>query len=397
MSDTIPPVPGVRLATMAAGIRYQDRDDLTLLEVAPGSHCAAVFTRNAFCAAPVTVAREHLQRMNPRYLLINAGNANAGTGAAGIQTARDCCARVAGAGQCDPAEVIPFSTGVIGEPLPVDRVAAALPGLFAGLREDAWETAARAIMTTDTYPKCRSRQFDLNGHTVTLTGIAKGVGMIKPDMATMLAFLATDAAVDGEALQVLLQEAVADSFNAITVDGDTSTNDACVLLATGRAGCTVETGQARARFSDVLGELCTELAQLLIRDGEGATKFVTVQVEQGRNRQECRQAAYAIAESPLVKIALFAGDPNWGRIVAALGRAGLAELQPERVAVYLDEICIVEQGGRAAAYTEAQGQAVMARPEITIRVVLHRGEANATVWTTDFSYDYVRINAEYRS
>ena len=396
MTGLIHPVPGLRLATAAAGIRYQGRDDLALLEASPGSSCAAVFTRNAFCAAPVVVAREHLRQAAPRYLLVNAGNANAGTGDAGIAAARDCCARVAELAHCAAAEVMPFSTGVIGEPLPVARVDAALPGLLDSLREDAWEAAARAIMTTDTVPKCLSRQVRLAGRTITLTGIAKGVGMIKPDMATMLAFLATDALVARDELQALLHEAVADSFNAITVDGDTSTNDACVLLATGRSGQRVE-GSDRQRFGEALGELCEELARLLIRDGEGATRFVTIRVEQGRDREECRQAAYTIAESPLVKTALFAGDPNWGRILAALGRAGLADLQVERVSLFLDEICIVQQGARATAYHEEQGQTVMARPEITIRVVLGRGESSATIWSTDLSYDYVRINAEYRS
>lgn len=390
-------VPGVRLASTAAGIRYQGRDDLVLVALAPGSCCAAVFTRNAFCAAPVLVAREHLAQQAPRYLLINAGNANAGTGQLGLRAARECCERVAALGNCTPQQVLPFSTGVIGEPLPVACFEAALPPLFAALEEPAWAPAARAIMTTDTYPKCLSRQVVLSGGVVTLTGMAKGSGMIKPDMATMLAFLATDAVIDQATLQALLEEAVADSFNAITVDGDTSTNDACLLLATGQSAQGLGDGADREAFRQALANLCGDLAQSIVRDGEGATKFVSVMVEQGRDRDECRRAAYAIAESPLVKTALFASDPNWGRILAALGRAGLVDLQVERVSLFLNDVCIAEAGERSASYTEAQGQAAMTSGEINIRVSLGRGEAQATIWTTDLSYDYVRINADYRS
>jgi glutamate N-acetyltransferase/amino-acid N-acetyltransferase len=392
------PIAGIRAGTACAGIRYGGRRDLVVIEAAAGSTCAAVFTRNAFCAAPVSVAKQHLHGAPPRYLVINTGNANAGTGQHGIQDAEATCAALARLTGCQPQEVLPFSTGVIGEPLPLDRLVAGLPQAVAALNPDGWAEAAWGIMTTDTRPKAVSRQFSSDGRIITLTGIAKGAGMIKPDMATLLAFIATDAGMPQALLQRCLKEAVAESFNAITVDGDTSTNDACVLLASGQAGGSIqEKGEVCAAFAAVLREVCIELAQAIVRDGEGATKFITILVEQGRDVAECRQVAYTIAHSPLVKTAFFAADPNWGRILAAVGRAGLEALQLDAVVIYLDEVCIVRQGSRAEAYTEAQGQQVMQRDAITIRVELGRGEADARLWTTDLSFDYVRINAEYRT
>jgi glutamate N-acetyltransferase/amino-acid N-acetyltransferase len=344
------------------------------------------------------VARAHLAAASPRYLVINTGNANAGTGAPGLAAAEATCRALAEQTGCRPEEVLPFSTGVIGEPLPVERLVAGLPAALAALQPEGWTEAAHGIMTTDTRPKWASRRLSLSGQEVAVTGIAKGAGMICPNMATMLAFVATDAAVDPALLQKILADAVTDSFNAITVDGDTSTNDALVLLATGQSGVHISAeGEDYAHFSQAIREVCIELAQAIIRDGEGATKFITVQVEGGRDVAECRQVAYTIAHSPLVKTAFFASDPNWGRILAAVGRAGLVDLNLERVTIHLDEVCIVRAGGRAPNYTEAQGQPVMARPEITIRVALGRGAAAARIWTTDFSFDYVRINAEYRT
>lgn len=393
-------VQGIRLGAIAAGIRKQGRLDLVLIEAAPGSACAAVFTRNQFCAAPVVLARRHLGESAPRYLLINAGNANAGTGAAGLQAAEACCAAVAATADCAAHEVLPFSTGVIGEPLPVARITGAIDGLFAGLTADGWQQAATGIMTTDTVAKAVSKQVTIGDTVVTLNGIAKGAGMIHPDMATMLAFLATDAAVDGALLQRCLEEAVSDSFNAITIDGDTSTNDACVLLATGAltmAPINSEDDPRYAGLRQAVHEVCIALAQAVVRDGEGATRFITVEVGGGRDRDECRRVAYAIALSPLVKTAFFAGDPNWGRILAAVGRAGVEALDISGVSIHLDEVCIVRNGERAADYTEERGAGVMKKPEITVAVDLGRGAEQARVWTTDLSYDYVRINAEYRT
>jgi len=400
-----PAIAGIRLGTTCAGIKYPDRRDLVVIEAVAGTCAAAVFTRNTFCAAPVTVARVHLAAAQPRYLLINTGNANAGTGRQGLLDAEDACRALATLTGCAPDAVLPFSTGVIGEPLPLDRLplpldrlTAGLPAALAALRPEGWSAAAHGIMTTDTRPKWASRQLTLAGTPVTVTGIAKGAGMICPDMATLLVFIATDAMADEALLQQILDEAVADSFNAITVDGDTSTNDSCMLLATGQAGAGVSaTGADYEGFATAVREVCADLAQAIIRDGEGATKFITVQVEGGLDRAECRQVAYAIAHSPLVKTAFFASDPNWGRILAAVGRAGLMNLELERVVIHLDEACIVRGGGRAPEYTEAQGQQVMQRSDITVRVELGRGEAAARVWTTDLSFDYVRINAEYRT
>ncbi|MCP5165371.1 MAG: bifunctional glutamate N-acetyltransferase/amino-acid acetyltransferase ArgJ [Pseudomonadales bacterium] len=399
---TLHPVAGVRLGTVSAGIKTPGRKDLVLLELAQGAHCAAVFTRNAFCAAPVTVAREHLQRCQaqPRYLLVNTGNANAGTGERGVAAARDTAAAVAAVAGVEPDQVLPFSTGVIGEPLPVHAIQQAVPAAFAALTADGWAQAAAGIMTTDTRPKAHSLRFTVADREYTLTGMAKGAGMIRPNMATMLAYLATDMAVAPDLLQRILAAAVESSFNRITVDGDTSTNDACVLAATGLAGNPLvidpDSPQCSA-LRDALEQLCLVLAQGLVRDGEGASKFVTVQVNGGNSEQECLDVAFTIAHSPLVKTALFASDPNWGRLLAAIGRAPLERLQVDRVSVYLNEVLIAAGGCRADSYTEEQGVAAMAPEEITIRIELDRGASSATVWTTDFSYDYVRINAEYRS
>lgn len=391
-------VTGIRVGVARAGIKYPDRRDLVVIEASAGTQAAAVFTQNAFCAAPVRVARAHLAAAAPRYLVINTGNANAGTGAPGLAAAQATCQALAERTGCHPEEVLPFSTGVIGEPLPVDRLVAGLPAALEALQPEGWTEAAHGIMTTDTRPKWASRRMTLNGREVTVTGIAKGAGMICPNMATLLAFIATDAAVAPTLLQRILHEAVADSFNAITVDGDTSTNDSLVLLATGQSGVNIPpSGKDHACFVEAVREVCIELAQAIIRDGEGATKFITVQVEGGRDVAECRQVAYTVAHSPLVKTAFFASDPNWGRILAAVGRAGLSHLDLEQVMIHLDEICIVRAGGRSPDYTEAQGQQVMARPDITIRIDLGRGAAAARIWTTDFSFDYVRINAEYRT
>jgi glutamate N-acetyltransferase/amino-acid N-acetyltransferase len=369
------------------------------MELVAGSVCKAVFTRNAFCAAPVIVAREHLGNTSPEYLLVNTGNANAGTADEGVRDAQQCCSDLAELAGCSATAVVPFSTGVIGEPLPVDRIRAGLPAAMDGLVEDGWESAAMGILTTDTRPKGASRQIEIDGHVITVTGIAKGAGMIRPDMATMLAFIATDARVCADSLQSCLSTAVGKSFNRITVDGDTSTNDACVLAATGKATLPeIDTGDEHFRvFSTAVTDVCVELAQDIVRDGEGATRFVTVAVEGGLNPDECLHVAYTIAHSPLVKTALFAGDPNWGRILAAVGRAGIEDLNLQDVEIYLDDVCIVRDGGRAADYTEAAGQQVMDQPELTIRVVLGRGDYSEQVWTCDLSYDYVRINAEYRT
>ena len=397
-SSLLTPVAGIRLGSACAGIKKPDRRDLVVMEIAEGARCAAVFTRNAFCAAPVTVARNHLAGTAPRYLLINTGNANAGTGAQGLRDAESCCAALARIAGCSQQQVLPFSTGVIGEPLPVERIIAGLPPALGALDANGWALAAQGIMTTDTRPKGASRQIDLHGQTLTVTGIAKGAGMIRPDMATMLAFVATDAAVDAQLLQSCLQQAVDASFNRITVDGDTSTNDACVLIATGASGLSI--GAADAAYETLgaaLREVCVELAQAIVRDGEGATKFITIDVRGGRDSDECRNAAYAVAHSPLVKTAFFASDPNWGRILAAVGRSGIADLDIDRVVMHLDEVCIVRDGGRAAEYREEEGQRVMQRAAITIRIELGRGAASTEVWTCDLSHDYVRINAEYRT
>ena len=393
------PVPGFQLGTACAGIKTAGRPDLVIMGLSEASTCAAVFTRNAFCAAPVLVAREHLGQSMPAYLLVNTGNANAGTGDAGLRDAKQCCESLAKQAGCSPQSVLPFSTGVIGEPLPVEKVVAGLQPALAQMKEDGWAAAASGILTPDTVPKGASRQIEIDGQTVTVTGMAKGAGMIRPDMATMLAFVATDAAMAPVVVQSCLSHAVARSFNRITVDGDTSTNDACVLVATGNSATVIrdEDEKCYPMLRDAVTDVCIELAQAIVRDGEGATRFVTVAVEAGASQDECLQVAYTVAHSPLVKTALFAGDPNWGRILAAVGRAGVVDLKLQDIEIYLDDVCIVRDGGRAPDYTEAAGQRVMDRSEITIRIVLGRGACNEHVWTCDLSYDYVKINAEYRT
>lgn len=392
------PITGVRIAAVCAAIKKQDRRDLVLFELAEGCTTTAVFTRNAFCAAPVIVAKEHIGHQSPRYLLINTGNANAGTGKSGLQDALECCGQLARQFGCAVQEVLPFSTGVIGEPLPVERITAAFPQLGDSLSEDNWEHAAYGILTTDTVPKGVSRQINIAGRSVTVTGISKGSGMIRPDMGTMLAFIATDAKLEPSLLEECLNSGVEQSFNRISVDGDTSTNDACVLCATGASGVLIEKGtEGYEVFVHALNGVLVELAQLIVRDGEGATKFITIEVCGGRDEDECKQVAYTVAHSPLVKTALFASDPNWGRILAAVGRSGLTELNLDAVTIYLGDVCIVRDGGRDAEYTEQRGQAVMTQDEITIRIELGRGGAVTTVWTCDLSYDYVKINAEYRT
>jgi glutamate N-acetyltransferase/amino-acid N-acetyltransferase len=394
------PVNGVRIGTAEAAIRYKNRRDLTVFEIAEGASVAAVFTQNSYCAAPVLLGREYLARATPRYLVINTGNANAGTGALGLENARASCAALAQLTRLKPEQVLPFSTGVIGEHLPVDRLSAALPAALESLDADAWALAARGIMTTDTLPKGASEQLTVAGRTFTITGISKGAGMIRPNMATMLGYVATDAAIEKNLLQAMLKTAVEQSFNRITIDGDTSTNDSCLLIATGKAGNDVlatANGELFGALQAAINRVFARLAQLIVRDGEGATKFITVSVEEGADTEECCDVAYSIAHSPLVKTAFFASDPNWGRIVAAVGNAGIKALDVSKVRVYLNDTCIVDNGGRAPAYTEEQGAAVMQQAEITIRVLLGRGQAKDTVYTCDFSYDYVKINADYRS
>ena len=392
-------VPGLRLAATCAGIKQEGRRDVVLMALDEGTQVAAVFTRNAFCAAPVHICRAHLSQSAPRYLLTNTGNANAGTGEQGMRDGLACCAAVAQAAGCATAAVLPFSTGVIGEPLPVEKITTAVPAVLAALGDDGWADAAHGILTTDTVPKGASTQVSIDGVLVTVTGIAKGSGMIRPDMATMLAYIATDAQVAQPVLQACLEQAVARSFNRITVDGDTSTNDSCLLMATGQSALHVEQadGPAFEALCAAVSEVCESLAQAIVRDGEGATKLITVDVQGGHDREECLQVAYAIAHSPLVKTAFFAADPNWGRILAVVGRAGLVDLDIDAVQLFLDELCIVRDGGRAPEYTEEAGQAVMDQDEINVCVVLGRGEACEQVWTCDLSYDYVRINAEYRT
>lgn len=399
--DPLLPVAGVRLAAVSAGVRYQNRRDVAVLELAEGSLTAGVYTRNAFCAAPVQIARSHEQGCEGRvrYLLVNTGNANAGTGEQGMRDAQGCCEALAELTGVRVEQVLPFSTGVIGERLPAERIIAALPGSLSEVAEDRWHDAAIGIMTTDTRPKGISRTLELDGKTVTITGITKGAGMIKPNMATMLAFVATDARLDLPLLQQLLRSSVEQSFNRITVDGDTSTNDCCMITATGQSGVEISTEapELLARFSDKLAEVVRELAKLIIRDAEGARKFVTVDIRGGGSVDECLKVAYTIAESPLVKTALSASDPNWGRILAAIGRAGIDDLDVSLIDIYLGDVKLVASGGLADSYTEAQGQAVMAAEDIVLRVELGRGEVAEQVWTADLSEEYVRINASYRS
>ena len=395
------PVPGVRLGIAMAGVRKANRRDLTVITLAEGSQVAGVFTSNRFCAAPVQLCRKHLAAgIGPRALVINTGNANAGTGEDGLMRAFSTCVSVAQQLNLSPEQVLPFSTGVIMEPLPTERIAAGLPAAIADLKEANWGAAAEAIMTTDTVPKAASQQVQIGGKTVTITGISKGAGMIRPNMATMLSFLATDAVIAPQLMQALTSEAADRSFNRITIDGDTSTNDSFVVVATGAAGhapiTQLESGDG-ALLREAVIDVSTRLAQAIVRDGEGATKFITVQVDGGKTEAECKQVAYAIAHSPLVKTAFFASDPNLGRILAAVGYAGIADLDQTRIELFLDDVHVVTDGGRKASYQEADGARVMKQSEITVRIDLRRGPAQATVWTCDLSVDYVKINADYRS
>ncbi len=394
-------VAGLRIGTAMAGVRKANRRDLVVFVLDEGAAAAGVFTQNRFCAAPVQVCREHLQQSKGvRAIVINTGNANAGTGADGLARARQTCDALAQHLKIAPEQVLPFSTGVIMETLPVDRIVAGLPAALADLSPAHWLDAAHGIMTTDTLPKAASRQVLIGGKTVTVTGIAKGAGMIRPNMATMLGFMATDAVIEPGLMQGLVREAADQSFNRITIDGDTSTNDSFVLIATQRAGhariTQLESPEGALLREAVFG-VARQLAQAIVRDGEGATKFITVRVDGGRTKEECRLAAYAIAHSPLVKTAFFASDPNLGRILAAVGYAGIGDLDQGLIDLFLDDVHVVVNGGRHTAYQEADGQRVMKQSEITIRVDLHRGPAHATVWTCDLSHDYVTINADYRS
>ena len=395
------PVAGVSLGIAAANIKRENRRDLLVMQLCEGSRVAGVFTRNRFCAAPVIVAREHLSPGNSiRALVVNTGNANAGTGEQGLRDARDTCAALAGLLGCRATQILPFSTGVIMEPLPVAKIAAGLPAAVADVRADNWFDAATAIMTTDIVSKAISKQIVVEGVTVTITGIAKGSGMIHPNMATMLGYIATDAAIAQPLLQSMVSIAANRSFNCITVDGDTSTNDALMLIATGQSGLPeVQSAddEAYTVLLDAISEVAIHLAQAIVRDGEGATKFITLRIEGGRDEEECKRIGYAIAHSPLVKTAFFASDPNLGRILAAIGYAGVDDLDVSALQLYLDEVLVAENGGRAASYSEEDGQRVMQQSDITIRVVLGRGCVDATLWTCDFSYDYVKINASYRS
>lgn len=404
LAENLKPVAGVELGWAEAGIRKANRKDVLVMRVAEGSTVAGVFTRNRFCAAPVQVCREHLAAADAgkgiRALVVNTGNANAGTGEPGLANARATCAALAAQLGIAPEQVLPFSTGVILEPLPLERLTAGLPAAVAAAKPDNWLAAAEAIMTTDTQPKAASRMVQIGGKTVTLTGISKGAGMIRPNMATMLGFMATDAAVAQPVLQALVSHAADHSFNSITIDGDTSTNDSFMLVATGKSGAPLidrAEGEAFEALRGAVTALAQELAQMIVRDGEGATKLMTIRVEGGNSVAECRQIAYAVAHSPLVKTAFFASDPNLGRILAAVGYAGVEDLDVSKVNLWLDDVWVARDGGRNPDYREEDGQRVMKQPEILVRIALGRGNAEATVWTCDLSHDYVSINADYRS
>lgn len=404
LPEQLLPIKGVSLGITEAGIRKPGRKDLLVITLNDSANVAGVFTQNAFCAAPVVIAKEHLSnpdsKSSIRALVINTGNANAGTGEEGITHTRAACAELARLLGCDSHQILPFSTGVIMEPLPLGKIVAGLPAAVANLKPDNWFAASQAIMTTDIVPKAVSKQISLDGTTVTITGIAKGSGMIHPNMATMLSYIATDAALTQPLLEEIVRHAADMSFNRITVDGDTSTNDAFILIGTGHAGNSAIMDKASAGFTalqDAVTEVAVQLAQAIVRDGEGATKFITVRVEGGKTPDECCKAAYAIARSPLVKTAFFASDPNLGRILAAIGYAGIDGLDVNRLQLYLDNVLVAENGGRASGYREQDGQRVMKQSEITVRVALDRGSASTTIWTCDLSYDYVKINADYRS
>ncbi len=394
------PIEGVRLSVTSANIYAEKRNDLALIELVEGSAVSAVFTKNLFCAAPVEVAKNNLNDAKPRYCLINAGNANAGTGKQGMLNAKNTCKTLADIAACKEMEVLPFSTGVIGEDLPVEKINNALPGLLTNLSDDNWLDTAKAIMTTDTIPKAISSQLSIDGKMVNITGIVKGAGMIKPDMATMLSFIATDANINKNILDKILLNAVEKSFNRITIDGDTSTNDACVIMATGKASNSLIdscNNDGYIDFENAMINICRELAQAIVRDGEGATKFISIEVNGGKNAEECLSVAYKIAESPLVKTAFTASDPNWGRILAAIGNSGIDDLDINKVDICLDDVCIIENGQRCATYTEAKGKTVMSQSEITLSIRLDRGNCQEEIWTTDLSHEYITINAEYRT
>jgi glutamate N-acetyltransferase/amino-acid N-acetyltransferase len=394
------PVDGLRIGIASAGIKKPGRKDIVIFELNEHATVAGTFTKNAFCAAPVQIAKANLEKGLARYLIINTGNANAGTGEEGLKNCRAVCDALADAADVLLQDILPFSTGVIGEPLPVEKIVAAIPAAMENLNADNWLDAATGIMTTDTRPKATSRQIQLDDVTITITGISKGAGMIKPNMATMLSYVATDANIAKPVLQILISDAVNQSFNRITIDGDTSTNDSCILMATAAAKMTPINDINDPRLPalrQMINDVMIELAQLIIRDGEGATKFVSVVVDGGRDEQECAQIGFTVGESPLVKTALFASDPNWGRILAAIGRAGLKDLDVNKISVRINDVLIAEKGGRANSYTEEQGQAAMSPEEIVIAIDLGRGSASATVWTTDLSHEYVTINAEYRT
>ena len=393
------PISGVRIATVAAGIKYKDRNDLVLFELCESANTAVVLTKNQFCAAPVTITRDHLKASKPKYLLINSGNANAGLGRQGVKSTKQTCTALARISNCDESEVLPFSTGVIGELLPVDKITQKLSELLSDLQEDTWLDAAKAIMTTDTVAKGCSKSLSLDGNTISITGISKGSGMIRPNMATMLAYVATDLDIDDEQLSILLDQAVEQSFHCITVDGDTSTNDACVLIATGKSNLKFSdlSKQAKNDFLSALNSIFLRLAQSIIRDGEGVTKYISIKVEQAKSKSIARVIAFAIAHSPLVKTAAFASDPNWGRILAAAGRASDEFMDIEKISLYINKLLVIDHGELADCYSEKNGQIEMRKDEIEFRLYLNEGDAGMTIWTTDFSYDYVKINAEYRT
>lgn len=399
-SSSLLPINGVKLGFAQAHIRKPNRKDVLVMTLTEGSHVAGVFTQNSFCAAPVILCKDYLAQQAPiRALLVNTGCANAGTGEDGLNRAKQTCEALAGLLNIQANQVLPFSTGVILEPLPVDKVIAGMPAAIENLKQDNWLNAAEAIMTTDIVAKGTSRQIELSGKPVTITGISKGSGMIHPNMATMLGYIATDAVISRGALDAIIHFAVNKSFNCITVDGDTSTNDSLIMIATNLAG-NPEITESNADFivlRDALTEVAIELAQAIVRDGEGATKFMTITVEGGKDVAECRKVAYAIAHSPLIKTAFFASDPNLGRILAAIGYAGVENLDVNNLDLYLGDVRVAEKGGRAASYKEEQGASIMQESEILVRVVLNRGNENVTIWTCDFSYDYVKINADYRS
>jgi len=392
------PIAGIRLGIACAGIKKENHRDLVLIELTEGTKTAAVFTQNSFCAAPITLSKKHLSKAQPKYLLVNTGNANAGTGEQGLNDALTCCGMVADVTGVNISQVLPFSTGVIGEYLPVDKFSNAIQSAYSDLSENNWENAAFGILTTDTRAKAFTRAINLEGKTIRISGIAKGSGMIRPDMATMLAYIATDAKIEQTLLQSCLHEAVNYSFNRITVDGDTSTNDSAILMATGKSDVELkENSESLAEFQQTLTEVCEELAKEMIRDGEGATKLITVAVTGCNSDEEAQSVAYTVAHSPLVKTAFFASDPNWGRILAAVGRAGVIDFDLGKVNIALDDVSIVHNGEKSNDYTEERGQAVMDKSDITIHIDLARGNNEIKVWTCDFSYDYVRINAEYRT